>query len=186
MSKKILNIGCGNDTYGSWFVDLYPSRPNVIKCNVDEEKLPFPENFFDEVYSRNLLEHLKNPGVVIKEMKRVLKKGGKLIIITDNAGYLFHHVDLSHFSNSKACHQEKTEYTMEKHPLDKHYSLFTPLHLKQHFKAVGLRNIHSEYTFDRSNTIKNNVLFYFCNFLFRTNAFKYIAYPRIKIVGIKK
>jgi len=183
--KKILNVGCGDDSYGTHLIDLYPSRKDVIKCNVDEKKLPFGNNFFDEVYSRNLLEHLKNPGFVLEEMKRVLKKGGKIIVITDNAGYLFHHIDLSSFSSSKACHQEKTKYKREKHPLDRHYSLFTTLHLNQHFKALGLKKIRAEYLFDRSHTLKNNLLFYFCNLLFRTKSFKAVSYPRIKIVGTK-
>ncbi|MEM2955026.1 MAG: class I SAM-dependent methyltransferase, partial [Candidatus Nanoarchaeia archaeon] len=124
MKKMILNVGCGDETYGTHFVDLYPSRPEVIKCDLGKEKLPFPDNFFDEVYSKNVLEHLKNPGFALEEMKRVLKKGGELVLITDNAGYLFHHIDLSRFSNTKACHQENTEYRRRGHPLDKHYSLF--------------------------------------------------------------
>jgi ubiquinone/menaquinone biosynthesis C-methylase UbiE len=59
---------------------------------LDEENLPFTDNYFDEIYSRNLLEHLKNVGFAVKEMVRVLKPGGKLILITDNASYyLFHY-----------------------------------------------------------------------------------------------
>jgi ubiquinone/menaquinone biosynthesis C-methylase UbiE len=52
---RILNVGCGNDTYGTHFVDLYPTRKEVIKCDVNKERLPFPSNFFDVVYSRNCL-----------------------------------------------------------------------------------------------------------------------------------
>ena len=43
----------------------------LSKCDVDTEKLPFPDNYFDEVYSKNLLEHLRNPGFALKEMIRV-------------------------------------------------------------------------------------------------------------------
>jgi len=31
MPKRILNIGCGNDTYGTDFLDLYPKRKEVKK-----------------------------------------------------------------------------------------------------------------------------------------------------------
>lgn len=87
--KRILNVGCGRETYGTHFVDLYPTRPEVKEVNIDNEKPPFPANYFNdnEVYSKNLLEHLTNPGFVLKEIVRVLKKGGKLILITDNASY---------------------------------------------------------------------------------------------------
>ena len=69
--KKILNVGCGNHTYGTHFIDLYPQRKEVIKCNVEEEKFPFPDEFFDEVHSENIFEHLKNPNIVLNKMARV-------------------------------------------------------------------------------------------------------------------
>jgi hypothetical protein len=31
MGRKILNVGCGEETYGTHFVDFYPSRKDVIK-----------------------------------------------------------------------------------------------------------------------------------------------------------
>lgn len=83
--KKILNIGCGQETYGTHFIDLYPSRKEVIKCDVEKDELPFPPNFFDEVYFRGLYEHLKNPGIFLKKIFNIIKPGGKVVIITDNA-----------------------------------------------------------------------------------------------------
>lgn len=57
--KRILNIGCGNDTYGTDFVDLYPQRKEVKKCMIDSEKLPYSKNTFDEVRMYFVFEHLK-------------------------------------------------------------------------------------------------------------------------------
>jgi ubiquinone/menaquinone biosynthesis C-methylase UbiE len=76
-NKRVLNVGCGDDTFGTDFVDLYPIRGNVIMCDVTKEKLPYEDNTFDVVYSKNLLEHLSNLWFALKEMKRVLKKNGK-------------------------------------------------------------------------------------------------------------
>src|SRR3989338_2528023 len=45
------------------------------------EKAPFMDNTFDVVTARNLLKHVEDPIVVIKEMRRVLKPKGKLLII---------------------------------------------------------------------------------------------------------
>jgi len=50
MGKRILNIGCGNDTYGTDFVDLYPSREEVKRVDLEKEKLPFKKNSFEEIY----------------------------------------------------------------------------------------------------------------------------------------
>ena len=88
MKKRILNVGCGEDTYGTHFIDLYPTRENVIKCDVNMEKFPFKNNYFDEIIAIALFEHLTNPLNFLRECYRTLKSNGKLIIITDNAGFL--------------------------------------------------------------------------------------------------
>jgi len=55
----------------------------------DAKKLPFKDGECDEVYSRFFLEHLprKDALLAIKEMLRVLKKGGVLEIIVPNIAY---------------------------------------------------------------------------------------------------
>jgi SAM-dependent methyltransferase len=73
--KRILNVACGKDTYGTDFVDMYPSRVNVIKYDI-EKGLPFEDATFEEVYSHCLFEHLRNPFNMLLEMKRVTKVGG--------------------------------------------------------------------------------------------------------------
>jgi ubiquinone/menaquinone biosynthesis C-methylase UbiE len=48
------------------------------------EDIPFPENYFDKILCAELLEHVIDPGRVLKEIHRVLKRGGKLIITVPN------------------------------------------------------------------------------------------------------
>jgi len=74
--KRILNIGCDKTTYGTDFVDLYPKRPEVKKCNIDTDRLPYPDETFDEVYSTFVFEHLTNPEHYFAESLRVLRGGG--------------------------------------------------------------------------------------------------------------
>lgn len=55
-------------------------------CNIDfvqgdAEKLPFSDNSFDIVISRLAFHHFPNPKRCFSEMARVLKTGGKLIVI---------------------------------------------------------------------------------------------------------
>lgn len=45
------------------------------------EEMPFLDESYDIVITRLTFHHFVNPEVVFKEMKRVLKKGGKLVII---------------------------------------------------------------------------------------------------------
>ena len=129
---KILNVGCGSQKYGTDFIDIYPSRKEVRKCDVGKEKFPYKDETFDEVYSKNLFEHIANLPHLLGEMKRVLKKQGKIKILTDNAGFFLFHFPLrknnflQHNSNSVRSGKE-----------DRHYFLFTPLHLKNHLERIG-------------------------------------------------
>ncbi|MGB9905704.1 MAG: class I SAM-dependent methyltransferase, partial [Desulfotomaculales bacterium] len=47
----------------------------------DAEKLPFPDNSFDMVVNRHLFWTLPDPERALKEWQRVLKPGGKILII---------------------------------------------------------------------------------------------------------
>ncbi len=44
----------------------------------DLQQLPFPDNTFDLLISTQVLEHVNNPELAIREMHRVLKPGGSL------------------------------------------------------------------------------------------------------------
>jgi ubiquinone/menaquinone biosynthesis C-methylase UbiE len=50
----------------------------------DLSRLPFPSEYFDIVISRSVVEHLENPPAVFREFCRVLRPGGKVIIVTPN------------------------------------------------------------------------------------------------------
>lgn len=137
--EKILNVGCGENRYGTHFVDKYPLRPEIKKCDLDCEKLPFKDNFFDEVVGINVLEHLTNMGFALKELHRVMKKGGKLTIQTDNANYWGYAISKSHLGG-----YEDRDYFRSSGG-DKHYALFTTSHLWNLAKKVGFKNIKVGY-----------------------------------------
>lgn len=131
---SVLNLGCGEDTYGTSFVDLHPSRKEVKKCNVDDEKLPFDDETFDIVYSKSLFEHLTNHKFFLNEVKRVLKIDGTLELITDNANYWV-------WSLSNKAHTGG--YLKSNN--DRHYALFTDEHLRNYCKLIGLKILRIEY-----------------------------------------
>ena len=89
--KRILNLGCGNETYGTDRVDYIKTKTTTKVADLNK-KFPYPSNSFDEVYSCDALEHIRNLGNFAEECFRVLKKGGKLYIRTDNAAYLPYHL----------------------------------------------------------------------------------------------
>ena len=57
----------------------------VIKCNVEQDALPFIDNFFDAVVFNEIFEHLRiNPVFTLKEVLRVLKPSGTLMLSSPN------------------------------------------------------------------------------------------------------
>lgn len=56
----------------------------AYRLDLSKDKLPFPDNFFDLVVSFEVIEHLINPDNMLREARRVLKRGGFLLISTPN------------------------------------------------------------------------------------------------------
>jgi len=54
---------------------------NIIHRDVQTIKL---DNKFDVIVAANIIEHLSNPGMFLKNMKKHLNKNGKMIISTNN------------------------------------------------------------------------------------------------------
>ena len=55
----------------------------------DAEKLPFEKNQFEAVFCLDSIEHFFEPEKVIREMRRVLKKDGYLVILVHTKSLLF-------------------------------------------------------------------------------------------------
>ncbi len=178
MQKRILNIGCGNQKYGTDFVDLYPKRKSIIKLDLQKQRLPYKKEIFDEVYSKCFLEHCMNPGRMIEEMIRVLKKNGKIKIITDNANYWTYALKDSLHRGS--YEQEKSE--------DRHYVLFTDWHLINYMKKFKLKNIKIKYIPEKY-IHQDRIKFFIkivINKILRKTPLNKMSYIRIQVEATKK
>lgn len=78
-------------------VDVYDKAVNYAKRrypNIEfqvgfAEKLPFNNNIFDLVIFYETIEHVENPLIALKEIKRVLTKEGIAIVAMDSGNFLF-------------------------------------------------------------------------------------------------
>lgn len=64
------------------------SRSERILCAAGE-KLPFPDDNFDLILSHEVLEHVQDDAAALREMLRVLRPGGRMLIFVPNRGYPF-------------------------------------------------------------------------------------------------
>ena len=110
---KMLETGCGRGEFLANFqklglevigVDISSEAQNFnhnldIKiCDVENENLPFEDNFFDIVYSKSFIEHLYYPEHYLKEAYRILKPGGMLLTLVPDweSNYKIYFDDFTH------------------------------------------------------------------------------------------
>jgi SAM-dependent methyltransferase len=55
---------------------------NKEKYNAEKDKMPYEDESFDFVFIKSVIEHISNTDLFLSEIRRVLKKGGKVIILT--------------------------------------------------------------------------------------------------------
>jgi len=84
--KLTLDLGCSNKpNYKGFFpnrIGLDIKSGEGIDVVADAHNLPFENEKFDIILCTEVLEHLHSPHIAVSEMKRVLKKGGLLILTT--------------------------------------------------------------------------------------------------------
>jgi SAM-dependent methyltransferase len=77
----ILDVGCGylsdHKRREGIGIDLHRGTCDIV---ADTHHLPFQPSTFKKIYAYNILEHLNNPMVALKELNRVLKANGVMSI----------------------------------------------------------------------------------------------------------
>ena len=144
-NKKVLDIGSGNgyvlanyakegaDVTGvditSKAIELCQIRFKNMNINgnfmvADAEKLPFPDEYFDCVCSMGVLHHIPNTQNAINEIFRVLKPGGRVILMfyhKNSAKYKLKYKVWSFFTN-KSVEQLVDEFDGIGNPKGQAYS----------------------------------------------------------------
>ncbi len=130
--ETYLDVGCGTGLIlrhlpkGAVGIDLNPRHLERAKKYVsdatlligDAEKLDFPDESFSTVICTEVLEHLVHPEHAVAEIRRVLKKGGRLIGSTPHHALIWRF----RFLSSTHYHNEPFHNEFEKSELENLFS----------------------------------------------------------------
>jgi dolichol-phosphate mannosyltransferase len=142
---RVLDIGCGSSR-------ILTSVPGMVGLDVSIQKLrfmrqrgctalrgsvyslPFPDGAFDEVIFSQVIEHIPRSPLILGEVNRVMKPGGRLIIGTPDYARMFW-VILEHFYNAL----KPEAYAHE------HISHYTLGSMRRLLAGSGFRHLRSRY-----------------------------------------
>lgn len=112
-TKDVLEIGVGNGSHaqliaphckGYTGIDLteYAVKSTSKRFEVfglkggirqmDAEKLDFPDNSFDHIWTWGVIHHSANTGQILAEMNRVLRPGGTATIMVYHRSFLYYYI----------------------------------------------------------------------------------------------
>jgi len=111
-SDECLDVGCGDGgTSGVWLsehadsyvgVDIAESALRLarergldVRPISDGSDLPFPDGSFDFAVCVEVLEHLFEPQAILAEIRRVLRRNGRLIVTVPNAAHWRNRIDVA-------------------------------------------------------------------------------------------
>jgi SAM-dependent methyltransferase len=81
--QKILDVGCGQNKYpGAVGIDSNPRADADVIHDLGVLPYPFPDNEFDKIICRHVIEHVPDVMLFVSELHRITKPGGLISIVT--------------------------------------------------------------------------------------------------------
>lgn len=103
---RLLDVGCGNGLFLKrmrdlgWTVQGVETDPQSAKVARETfglavhtgslQSAGFPDDHFDSVTMSHVIEHVYDPTLVLAECRRILRPGGRLVIVTPNIESMGH------------------------------------------------------------------------------------------------
>jgi SAM-dependent methyltransferase len=154
LKGKVLDIGCGIGdmlSYRKNTVGLDVNPLNVAFCKkrkltahlMKPNMIPFGDKTFDSVMLDNVLEHIESPSLLFKEIRRVLKPEGLVLIgVPGEKGYQ------SDDDHKIFYDEKKLQALAQKNKFNVDQFFYTPLVkskcLSQHVKQYSIYSLWSK------------------------------------------
>lgn len=158
--ERALEIGCSTG-YGTKIIKKHFNPKKIIAIDLDEQmiriaqkrntdatvsfkamdasRLDFPDNYFDAIFDFGIIHHIPNWRDCLKELKRVLKPNGEVILeeasiesFTKDIGKLWRKI-LDHPYHQMFTPDEFTNFMAETGFRIENYKTFNPLHFLRFF-----------------------------------------------------
>jgi methionine biosynthesis protein MetW len=160
-AKNILELGCGEGMFGSYLREnmsakvsgieietkfATKAKKNLDKVYIGDAELiikKLPDNSFDVIVVNDVLEHMVDPYSVLKEAKRILRKGGVVVSSIPNMRnfHVMYHL----------VRGGQWEY-VESGILDRtHLRFFTQKSIRNMYERLGYEVVKHEGIFEESN-----------------------------------
>ncbi|HEX8184965.1 MAG TPA: class I SAM-dependent methyltransferase [Blastocatellia bacterium] len=140
---RVLNLGSGRDHIeGAINLDIAAaSEPHVIADL--NHSLPFPDNTFDAVYCKDVIEHVENIVKVMEEIHRILRPSARL------------HITTPHYSCSNSYEDPTHRWHLGFFSMD----MFCDENAKTFFTKASFKKIHSTLVFQpkRKNMLARRI-----------------------------
>lgn len=144
--RPLLDVGCsvGNllsiDPKNSVGIEIDPGAVETCRRRgftaevVDlNGQLPFPDAGFGTVHCRHVIEHVWEPLHLMREMRRVLRPGGRIVLLTPDFRYAFRT-----FYDDHTHLRPLTQESLRRLALDAGFADFT---IQHEVSRVGLRQL---------------------------------------------
>ena len=195
---SVLDLGCGHADWLSQELaraglacgvdaDLGALRRNAThehRVAALAERLPFASASFDLVTMAWVLEHLESPEAVLREVRRVLRGGGRLVFLTPNAwNYNVWLIRLvpnrvhDFFTRRLYARQERDTYPVR-------YRVNSPRRLERTLGAAGLRRRELVLNGDPTYVSFHPALFAMARALERVLDLRPLRNARVHLLGV--
>jgi len=146
-SSRVLDLGCafgfgtrqllpryrayGHDLSAAYIARARRTVHGAVFTHGTADQAPYPDNWFDGVLLLDVLEHVPDDQSVVREVRRVLRPDGRLIVSVPNRGLLggLDSLNLYHHWFGSRAPAPTDDPSWSASPHHRHYSLADLTHL---------------------------------------------------------